>query len=458
MITGNVDAQPNWRGQPDTSFRRLLWLVLVSLFLHAPLTPLVLLLGLLGSLAGPTETAPALPPITAIPVDLISDEASGSAEPPPPTEPKSADEDLAVSEPHAPKPKPKPREQPETVDAGAEAVSDAAPPVGADAQVAVSDGGTPGPGRAIGDPVAMSGADKVADVNANVKILIYNERVRNHPLGPRIGRILGTAYQWRDFFGPTSLDPIRDIDRMLIVGPQLRDSSEVIAVLQHNVGEAKMRQAIDVLVQRDPTGGWLDGGVPQASARADRAARVFVLPTKDLVIVTPPSALENVVKQGRHLHLLPPKGPEVMTAYVKTPWRVFIGLPFRVEKSIKWAKLALVPRPDGGAIAYVEAEDESPEAAQRNAEQLEAAARAASEMQLGILGALLGTQKTKFVDEIVFQANGSKIVGHITANAKQVASLLEMASAFAAQLAQRRSPPPAPAPAPTRSAAPDAGQ
>jgi len=460
MNTGNVDAQPNWRGQPDTSFRRLRWLLLLSLVLHAPLTPLIALLGLLGSLGKQAETAPALPPITAIPVDLISDEAAGSAAEPPPAEPASPTKDLAVGEePQTPKPKPKKTKPSEAADAGpdAEAVSDAAPPIGADAQVAMAEGGAPGPGRAIGDPVAMSGASKVADANANVKVIIYNERIRNHPLGPRIGKILGTAYQWRDFFGPTSLDPIRDIDRMLIVGPQFRDSSEVIAVLKHNVGEAKMRHAIDVLVQRDATGGWLDGGVPAASARADRAARVFVLPTKDLVIVTPPSAAASVMQQGAHLRFPPATGPEVVTAYVKTPWRVFIGLPFRLEKSIKWAKLELVPRPDGGAVAYIEAEDESPEAAQRNAEQLEAAARAASEMQLGILGALLGTQKTKFVDEIVFQAKGPRISGRITANAKQVASLLEMISAYAAQLAQRRSPPPAP-PQPMRAPAPDGGQ
>jgi hypothetical protein len=194
MHLANVDAQPNWRGQPDTTHRRLLWLVLVSLLLHVPMTPLIALLGLLGSLADPDETAPALPPITAIPVDLIpgDEPAGGTPEPPAPTEPPSAPDKPSVSEveAEAPKPKPKKRDESSIADAGPdETETDAAAALGADAQVAAADAGAPGPGRAIGDPVAMSGAvGKVADANANVRVVIYNERIRNHPLGPRIGR------------------------------------------------------------------------------------------------------------------------------------------------------------------------------------------------------------------------------------------------------------------------------
>jgi hypothetical protein len=116
-------------------------------------------------------------------------------------------------------------------------------------------------------------------------------RIRKHPLGGRIGKLLGSVYQWRDFFGPAALDPIRDVDQIVVVGPQFRDSSGVVAVLKLNVPDERVRLAIDALVKSDPEGQWLDAGAPSAIAHADRAPREFVLPAPGIVVVTPPGGL-----------------------------------------------------------------------------------------------------------------------------------------------------------------------
>ncbi len=101
--------------------------------------------------------------------------------------------------------------------------------------------------------------------------------LRNHELGAWFGRILTTIPQWQSFFSDTAVDPIRDIDHLLIAGPQLRDSSKVVAVMDYRAPEETMRAAVDVIVQRS-NGSWIeDAPVPAARATADRSKRIFAM-------------------------------------------------------------------------------------------------------------------------------------------------------------------------------------
>jgi hypothetical protein len=438
-----VDAVTQWRGQRDTTRRRLAWLVALSVVLHTPLTPLIALLGLLGALtAPPDEQGPPLPPITEIPIDILqSDEPRGGGAPAPePPAEKAAEpgdpEDDTLEEVEADQPKPKAavdRERPqpdELEDAG----PDGAEREIADAQADVADGAV-GPGREIADPVALSGAaGRIADANANVRVTVYTELLRQHPLGRRLGEVMSNAYQWRDFFGPTTLDPIRDVDRILIAGPQLRDSSEVIVVLRHHVGKKKITQAIDALVKRDPAGRWLQAAVPAASARADRAERIFVVPNDEIVIITPPSAAQDALSRGKGLRFPPPTGSAAVVAYATTPWRAFIGSPLRLPKTIKWARAEVEATSDGGLVVELRAEDESAAVAKTNAEELVRTVRALTQPTLLFI-------RTKFVDKVEFHAEGNLIFGRIRITAKQLETLLEIAAGMVAPGAPRRAQP-----------------
>jgi hypothetical protein len=204
----------------DTTPRRFGRFLALALVLHTPLTPLSAFSGLLRLLGRETEV-PALPPVTEIPLDIIDDEglaAPGkSPEPPAPAEatgpaqpadlPKEPDAPAPVEKPKKPKKPPKP---PETADAGA---GDAGAPHPSDAGAADAgapdDASTPKkPGEGIGSPVAGVSDKRVVNPNANVQLLVHNDRVRKHPLGDRIGPLLKNVYQWRDFFGPTAIDPV----------------------------------------------------------------------------------------------------------------------------------------------------------------------------------------------------------------------------------------------------------
>jgi hypothetical protein len=416
------------------------WLAL-ALVLHAPLTPVVGLLGLLR-FTGAEDEVPTLPPVTEIPLDIIDDDtppagAEGATPPPAPPEPALAEPPL-VKEPEAPAvKKPKPKEQPkdagaETPDAGTAADAGAAP------DAAEGDAGSERPpGRGIASPVAAVGDKRVVDPNANVQVLVHNDRVREHPLGSRIGPMLRNVYQWRDFFGPTAIDPMRDVDRMLLVGPQLRDSRDVVAVLQFNVPQATVRGAVDALVARDPEGGWLEGGVPTARAHADRAERIFVLPRPKILIVTPPSAQASA-QRWKAATLPGPSGDEIAIAELATPWRAFLGLPVRIPKTIRSARLRLSAAPGGGVVIDVLAHDESEAAAASNARALTLALEAATSLDLGLLGSVMfGSSKKKFIDRGSFEPEGSDIRGEIVLSRSQVETALDLASGMLGAAAPR---------------------
>ncbi|MEO8900621.1 MAG: hypothetical protein ABI488_03205 [Polyangiaceae bacterium] len=454
-----MDTKTHRRGPADTSSGRFAKVLAVSLLLHVPFTPWAALLGLLSLWSPPTDDTPS-PDITGIPIDLIEDPAPT---PPEPAEPESAPDNAGAGE-AAPLPlKNKPR-APKLADAGAsdaDAAADAAD-AGVDAGLAdagssrsdagneakdgdagaTPDAGTPDAGaKPLNDPTLVAGVKQVADPNANVRLTIYTEKIRANPLGARIGPLLRSLYQWRDFFGPTAIDPIRDIDQIYVVGSQLRDSSNVVAILRHHVPMAKMRAAVDAIVHADQAGEWLDAGMPVASAHADGAERRFLLPNSQTVIVAPPSAYAAALKAGKLIRLVPSSGPEAAMIYLATPWRAFLGLPVKVPQTIKWARVRITPTADGGATAELEAEDEDEATATEDAAYLTRSVNAVSQLNLGFLGSILGQQTHKLIEHVGFTANGKMLHGDAQITADQLSTALDFAGAYLADRATRHAKP-----------------
>jgi hypothetical protein len=426
----------------DTTPRRMgRWLAL-AVALHAPLTPLAGFLGLMR-LFDTQDDVPTLPPITEIPLDLIDDEGSPAgpeATSPPPPEPVAVAEPPPVKDPEAPAVK----KPPEPVDAGAPDAADAGAPdagktsdAGADPEAGATDAGTERkPGDGIGSPVAGIGNKRVVDPNANVQLLVHNDRVRQHPLGASIGPMLRNVYQWRDFFGPTGIDPIKDIDRMLIIGSQLRDSRDVVAILQFNIPQQTVHDAVDLLVKRDPEGSWADGGVPVAKAHADRNERVFVFPSPQVLVVTPPTTEAAAKRLGGKFRLPSPKGDEIVLAKLKTPWRAFMRSPVDIPKTITAAELRLSPMPDGGVMIDLLAHSETDEQAASDAKAL-------TNTIMSLLSdpmLALATMGTKLVQKMSFEADGADIRGEIVLTRSQVEKVLALAQLFMPSGAPRPRP------------------
>jgi hypothetical protein len=314
---------------------------------------------------------------------------------------------------------------------------------GADPDAGAADAGTERkPGEGIGSPVAGIGNKRVVDPNAYVQLLVHNDRVRQHPLGASIGPLLRNVYQWRDFFGPTGIDPIKDIDRMLIVGSQLRDSRDVVAILQFNIPQQTVHDAVDLLVKRDPEGSWSDAGVPVAKAHADRGERAFVFPSPQVLVVTPPATEAAAKRLGNKFRLVPPKSDEIALAKLATPWRAFRGSGLSIPQTISSAEIRLSPLPEGGVVIDLLAHSESDEQAQADAKSI----KSAIDNALGnpLLWAMTGGKK--LINKMSFEGDGSKIRGEIVLTRNQVEMVLA--------LAQFMMPSSAPRPRPVTSAPP----
>ena len=452
----------------DTTPSRIGRFLALAVALHAPLTPVMGLLGLIQLLDTEADV-PVLPPVTEIPLDIIEDEGAPSTQPAdvPAKEPETAAEPEPLPKEVEPEPvvvkpkKPKPEKPKELPDAG---VPDAASTSDGGAEQDAGNKGDGGPthkpGDGIGSPVAALGNKRVVDPNANVQLFVHNDRVRQHPLGARVGPLLKNVYQWRDFFGPTAIDPIRDIDRMMIVGPQLRDSREVVALLEFNIPQSRVKAGVDALVARDPEGSWSDAGALVAHAHADRGERAFVFPSPRVLVVTPPSAEASATRLPKNFVLPRPKGDEIASAKLSTPWRAFLGLPVAIPKTIRSAELALYPREDGGVVIEVLAYDETAPLAAEDARALTSALVAATSIELGVFGSVLfGSSRKKFIEKGSFEPDGTKIRGEIVLTRAQLETVLEFAGGFLGGRAPRPRasapasalPPPVPAPAPAGS-------
>jgi len=423
--------------------RRFYQMLAASLLAHLVLTPAPAWLGLLGSL-NPFEQEE-LPPedtLTGIPIDILTDEAAPEVQPAPapPPPPPSAAVALPEVDPAAPAPAPP-----------APSATPPEPPPEDPAESA----------KKANDPVALAGAaGKLADSNANVRILLYTDVVRGHALGPRIGELLRRTPQWSDFFGPTGVDPIRDIDRVLIAGPELRDTKNIVAVVGHHLPEEEIDRALERLVEKN--GEWISKNPKLARATADRATRLFAAPRKGIVAVAPLSVEKSLAKLGRRLSFPEAQAGTAATAYVVKPSKPLRALGFRLPESIAWLSIRVVPEEGGGVTLELEAEDESPASASEHAETLEVVLRRASEIDLSKMGAMgalaafaLGSTKQKVVESIELEARDSHIHGVVRITARQLQNLADLLDAILPPpSAEKPSPRPEPAPAPE--AAPEA--
>jgi hypothetical protein len=247
--------------------------------------------------------------------------------------------------------------------------------------------------------------------------------------------LLASVYQWRDFFGPSGLDPIRDVDRIMVVGPELRDSKGVAAILKLNVPGNRVRDAIDAIVQADGEHGeWLDAGIPAATAYADRAPRIFVLPSPNTVVVVPPSLKAKALKLPKNLAIQKSKDGEVLWAYAVKPSRPARMLNLELPESLKWAKVWITPTDGGGALVEAEAEDESPESAALHARELNQQVNDLLALQATVssLGSLfLGTRKSEPpVEHLELHADGPFVRGSATLTEKQIGAIFRQIRGF----------------------------
>lgn len=285
--------------------------------------------------------------------------------------------------------------------------------------------------RPLVDPVSAAGdAGKIAAKDPNIQILLAGNVLRKHALGPWAAGLLVQIPEWRAFFEGSPIDPIRDLDHLLITAPRFRgDTSKVVAVMDVNLSPALTREAVDLMLRRTH-GVWLEGTpVTTARARVGGAARLFALvPEHRLLVVLPAEAMDQL---GRLKHR---KGfrnsAEGVVVSMVTPARPFKGF-FPLPETLKWLRLALTPTADGGADLALDAGDRSSAEAQTDAAAMTREIEARRKIDV------LGLASVEIVGPVTFAAEGDVIRGRTHLPAQK----LQLIMSWVAQAARERYPP-----------------
>jgi hypothetical protein len=426
--------------------------VTVAVILHLPFLPTNLGAWMQRMLQGNAadyddHDAAAIIPID---LDLMNDDPSPSAAssvpPPPPSPPPPAPtgDGTTIVDAGAPDAE-APRKKRPPSDAG---IDDAGPIEDA----GVVDAGPP----SVRDPIAAAGgAGKISAKDPNVQVLIAGNVIRKHQLGAAFARILVLIPEWHQFFADSPIDPIRDLNHLLITAPRFRgDTSKVVAVMDFNVPDAKIKGALDLIVN-NVNGAWLDDTpVPTARANVGGGDRLFALvPGKKLLVVLPFEAKDQLegLKKSRGF----PNSKVGIAISMVSPARPFKGL-FALPDTLKWLRIAVTPTADGGADVALEGGDASEKDAQKHAPEITKAFD-----QVRVISLLITT--LEIVDHAEFVAEGASIKAQVHVSDTQLKRVVGMAemqlqgqardrAAAAAALSSAKAatlPTPTPTPGPT---------
>lgn len=284
-----------------------------------------------------------------------------------------------------------------------------------------TDGGT-APVRDVKDPVSMVGnASAITGGSPNVSLLFNMDVVRtNAPtLASQIGPAISKMKQWNAFFGGTTLDPVKDTDRILIAGPQMRKTDQIVSVVQIKGDAKRTREAVDQLVKA-AGGTWDSQSPPIAKAKIDGAERNFLLPGNNVVLVVPNSLVDKAKKLTNPA--FPKPNGEALVVKVRDPSRAFKGAPFTIPSTIQWVRISLMIRSDGSGEVVFKLDDTDAATAEQSAKTLSDGIEAIRTRTV------FGMKVTVF-GPVTFRTSGATVIGTGTLTATELRSLGDMVPA-----------------------------
>jgi len=367
-------------GIRDARVRTFWTAMLIALAVHLPFTPLPFVLRLLAAYLTRGDTSwDYTDDRVIIPISLLEDQGKPE-EPPPAPEPKAA--------PAPEEPKPPKRERParhadagapdaETSDGGA--VADAAPERrGArdgGSALALVDARGDGAGPGVKDTMSLvGGLKRTVQGKPNVALVLWFSTIRDHPLGAQVGNVLACNVQWRDFIGDL-IDPLQDLDGVMLTGPRMADTSKVTAIAQHRLDDAKINDVMASLgarAKRQGSGGPVPtnhAGMVAVRFHADRADRIAFTHPRKVIIITPPEGFEQLRDQPEPLSLPAGQG-RAMSLTMVNPWRPLRALGLRLPETLTELRLNVSASPDGSVNAEIEFDDQDAAMAKTHAAEL----------------------------------------------------------------------------------------
>jgi hypothetical protein len=233
------------------------------------------------------------------------------------------------------------------------------------------------------DGAGLDGDLGLAEGAPSLRLLLHTDKLRESELGVAVGKVLKKAAAWRDLFEKRELEPVRDVDRLLIATTDARDSHAALAVVKLNLSEPSARSAFQALSEGDP------GAISSVQA----------LPAPGFVVVTPRTVARgaNVKRTWTHL---PASNGELATLYVPDPGRLARSSGIALPDGLLWLRATLELESDGAVRIVLSAGAADKTSAKARAEDLNTALRG------------LGAAR-----EVALRAQGKRVVGNVVMNA-----------------------------------------
>ncbi|MFO0551711.1 MAG: hypothetical protein U0271_25220 [Polyangiaceae bacterium] len=267
-------------GRGRRTNRTLIVCALIAAALHIPATPYGSLLGRFWTDDSETEDeGEAVVPLS-LEIDLTQDETNTPPKITPPPPPK----------PEPPKPEPPKRDE---LVLDKPKVEEPPPVIPENTEPAPKPEDTaPAKPKLPETPIAdLKVAMQLTPKNSNhVQVVLVGANLRKNSVGARLGTLFATLPDWQGFFAGNAIDPINDVDAIILTGPRFRVTGKVLAILQFAKPMATVHDTVDKLVTGgDPKGRWIDGApVEAALATVDDNERLFALvPDSRLLYVIP---------------------------------------------------------------------------------------------------------------------------------------------------------------------------
>jgi hypothetical protein len=371
-------------GIRDSSARTLAASLLVAFLVHLPLTPFPFILRWLRVYLEQSDTSWDYQDNSVIiPISLV-DEPVAKPAPVNETTPAPASTD--------PKPTGRPHGEERSRDAG---VADIEPDGGRTSVVAdagrrreaadaaglalgLLDGGDDsGAGPSVKDTLSLvGGLRRVVKGKPNVSLVFWFSTMREHPLGSLVGSLLTCNPQWRDFLGD-QIDPLQDLDGVMLTGPRFSDTSKVTVLVQSKMEDAKLQRIMGVLAEK-PGGSFVDAGAGARAVHfhADRADRIALTHPRNMIIVTPPEGFEQL-REVREPLSLPPGRGQAMSLTMVTPWRPLRAVGAKLPETLSEIRVNAFAATDGGVNVQIEFDDQDAASAEAHARDVTDQARAA---------------------------------------------------------------------------------
>ena len=269
-------------------------------------------------------------------------------------------------------------------------------------------------------------------------VLVYADRVRGHPIGPRIAKMSTISAVLEG----TGIDPEQDLERVFFSAASIGQGHRGVTIAQHRVPTARMKAAVDVLIARStPPGAWLpDVGVPAARITVSGETRVVALigaadggiddpAAPALMLVLPEDQALSAKRFVGTGGFRDPEGKEVAVALVSDPHHSLRAprAP-RVPETIRYLSAKVHLATDGGLDVAMDGKSTSPEQATTDAADLTESVDRATTVRISII-------KLRFFQPVVFRGEADHVKGTLHLKPSEIDQLLGFAESFARQRA-----------------------